>query len=73
MRSLHNRLNTKSLLTEKIQNDDRDENDKVNCVNQKYLAVSYKLLNCSYLIHNLNIDFILTRLEGACLEATEVV
>ena len=42
LRSLHNRLNTHSLFNTKINNVERPENDKVNVVNQKYLAVSYK-------------------------------
>ena len=40
---MHNKLTAKSLFNSKINNNDRPENDKVNVVNQKYLAVSYKL------------------------------
>ena len=43
LRSLHNKVNAKTLFTNKINNDLRPENDKINVVNQKYLAVSY---NC---------------------------
>ena len=42
LRTLHGRLNTSSLFNTKIDNSMRPENDKVNVVNQKYLAVSYK-------------------------------
>ena len=42
LRTMHNKLTAKSLFNSKINNNDRPENDKVNVVNQKYLAVSYK-------------------------------
>lgn len=49
LRSLHSRLNTQSLFDKKIDNGMRPENDKVNVVNQKYLAVSYKSCCCPFL------------------------
>ena len=45
LRSMHKRLNSTTLFNKKINNEDRPENDKVNVVNQKYLAVSYKSFN----------------------------
>lgn len=44
LRSLHSRLNTQSLFNTKINNIERPENDKVNVVNQKYLAILYDLV-----------------------------
>jgi hypothetical protein len=44
LRSLHTRLNTHTLFENKIRNDERPENDKVNVMNQKYLAILYDLV-----------------------------
>ena len=42
-------MNAKSLFKTRINNEERPENDKVNVVNQKYLAVSYKFLDYIWL------------------------